>query len=93
MRGWDSDGCVGGRGVVDVGIGGVLSVGNSRMSPCSSHLYFRFDDPPVSVIMRMPLVVSETHDPFGRGVVPMSSGIDVGLWVFVPSVIRSNTLY
>ena len=43
--------------------------------------------------MRMLLVVSDAHDPLGRGVVCMSSGIDGGLWVFVPSVIRSSTLY
>ena len=69
---------VGGRGAVGVELGWVLSVGNSRLSLCSSHSYCRFDDPAVWVIMRMPLVVSNTHDPLGRGVVRVSSGIDGG---------------
>ncbi len=72
---------VGDRGAVEVGLGMVLSAGNLLMSPCSSYSYFRFDDPPVWVIMRMLLVVSDTHDPLGRGVVCMSSVIDGGLWV------------
>ena len=72
-------GGVGGRGAVGVGLGWALSAGNLRMSPCSSHSYCRFDDPPVWVIMRMLLVVSNTHDPLGKGVLCMSSGIDEGL--------------
>ncbi len=78
---------VGGQGAVGVGLDWVLSAGNSRMFQCLSHSYYRFNDPPVWVMMRMPLVVSNTHDSLGRGVVCMSSGIDGGLWVFVPSVI------
>ena len=84
---------VGGRDAVGVRLGWVLSVGNLRMSPCSSHSYCSFDGPPVSVIMRMSLVVSDTHDPLGRGVVRMSSGVDGGLCLFAPPASRSRTSY
>ena len=83
----------GGRGAIGVGLDWVVSAGNSRIFPCSSHSYCKFDDPPVWVIMRIILVVSDTHDLLERGVACISSGNDGGLCVFVPSVIQSSTLY